>query len=643
MQSLPEPNPKCDPQNDMDCYYNSAWKHAHKWVKSSINNFTIEQDKIDSKMYNFVKEAKPGCDIVLNNLIKLRNSHYKRKDTSKFLEDVIHQIHNISNITSLANTIKFMNIISIPTVCTLSVIPHFKSPDIFVCNVGENILTLDHIEMYSDEDMVRRLISLLVDIHRLVKHWGYVGELRNFVSNVITFELLLSKSNLSQEETINPKVTHNSMLFEDFLEEYDFGNFWKIILGEYVRDKCPVFYENKKMMVFFRLFLQNMCEKKILLHMLKDYLIFCLARRYGPFTSISASFDKISTLNHPMSDFDISITLFYSAFGYYLQSKFESENYDPKKTAGINDIFTSIKKYCINSISESNMFEKETKMEALNKLYSLEILIGKQCYQVDTSEMPELCENDLYHNLMTIDTFYFYKMVRWIGKPINRYYLSVNNDLFSFILNAYYDPLNNMIFVPTSLTSNIFYNADFPAICNYGSLGAVIGHEMIHCFDTTGAQYDHLGHLVNWWTEKDYEVYNKEISKVIDYYSSLRLNGMKLNSQMSVSENLADIVGVKLSLKTYIKKYMPNVDIKNLTDGEKEHLQLFFERWAKMLRELDEDEVTQYSLKFDVHSPNIVRVNGPLSHIDEYYRIFDVRPTDQNYLEPYLRTHFLGI
>ena len=48
-----------------------------------------------------------------------------------------------------------------------------------------------------------------------------------------------------------------------------------------------------------------------------------------------------------------------------------------------------------------------------------------------------------------------------------------------------------------------FFDPEADYVCNYGAIGAVIGHEMTHGFGDQGCQFDKDGNLANWWTAGD--------------------------------------------------------------------------------------------------------------------------------------------
>jgi putative endopeptidase len=50
---------------------------------------------------------------------------------------------------------------------------------------------------------------------------------------------------------------------------------------------------------------------------------------------------------------------------------------------------------------------------------------------------------------------------------------------------------------------------------NFGSFGAVVGHEMTHGFDDQGRQYDSVGNLRDWWTGDDGKEYEKRADVMI--------------------------------------------------------------------------------------------------------------------------------
>ena len=56
---------------------------------------------------------------------------------------------------------------------------------------------------------------------------------------------------------------------------------------------------------------------------------------------------------------------------------------------------------------------------------------------------------------------------------------------------------------------------------NYGSIGVIIGHEMIHGFDDQGRLYDKDGNMREWWTDSDVEKFNEKADMYAEFFDSI--------------------------------------------------------------------------------------------------------------------------
>lgn len=633
---------KCIPQNDMDCYYNSVWKKIQKANKSEISNFSILENNIDNEMYQFINDATIGQDPVLNNLVKFRDSYYRNRDNSfEKMVELVTKIQNIGNINDLVRMISILTKLSISTIFTLTVDPNFREPDIYLVNVDEISLTLKPNNIYQnmDEEKWLNYQKMLDEVYQFVhKYWGYyISDAKAFTNHISILEILFSKSILSLTEENDPLSVYHMERYDEFLKKFDEKDFWKNILGEYTKENSYILYTNARMINFIKKFIKKMGRDE--LKMVKDYLVYCLAREYGICTTpLLDAFNGIMVV--PINQKKFFLKLFYITFGYYLQSIYESKHYNPNKNKYVYDMFSRMKSYCLEAINKEPIFGKNTKLEAIKKMEKLDMVVGTKQYCSNLSRLPQLGDN-FYHNLMIINSFHFDTIINLVGRPKQRYNLSIDNDMYSFSVNAYYDPLSNLIYLPTAMLNNMFLNLDREPIINYGSIGVIIAHEMMHSFDTYGAMFDHNGHLKNWWSNDDYQKYLGQVSKIENHYRSLMLNGLHINAKETISEDMADIIGLKISFRTYMRIYHPKIRINYLSFGEKEYLKKFFKAWAQTLRMVESPKRIEHNILFSVHSPNTIRINGPFSYLEEYYQIYDVKPGNMNYLPPEQLVRFL--
>lgn len=644
---------KCTPQDDIDCYYNNRWKELQKVEKkqkkqkkmSYVDNFVILQEEIDAELLQIINEQKLCGDYVTNNIVLLRDSYANRGNNIGTITKMISSVQAIKNVSDLANTIKIFSQLGIDTLFSFSVIPNTGDPWVYVLCISEAPLTFASQSSYSDTSTKtqERFTTTLISIYNyicdaIVK---IDSDIVSFCRDIMIFEILASKTMLDMEQTNDPLFTNNVDSFENFKIKFDSGTFWHIIL-RHLSAGTPIIYENAAQLLFLKRLITSASVNSNILRMIKNYLLYSIIKKYGQYLSIA---DDLADIMDIYEEPDATmINLFYSKFGYHMQYIYDSKYTNPLKNQKICEMFLKMKAYCIKYFhsNDANSFNESTKREAIKKLCNLNIIIGSQTYTVDLYQMPTL-GNDFFHNIIEIDKFYYKTSTSWIGKGVNPEWISINNDIFSFEINAYYDPTVNAIYMPTSITNDVFYDLRLPLICNYGGLGSIIAHEIMHCFDNAGALYDYKGFIRNWWTEHDYTAYNKEIQKVRGHYSKIKINDVNINFNVSVGEDISDIAGLKLSIRTYIDNYMGGKKISEMSNDEKELLKGFFARWAYTLRNVEDTASLLSSMNSDVHSPSVIRLNAPFSHIDEYYEIYNVQPHNFNYIEPASRTKFLDI
>jgi len=188
----------------------------------------------------------------------------------------------------------------------------------------------------------------------------------------------------------------------------------------------------------------------------------------------------------------------------------------------------------------------------------------------------------------------------------------------TYNINAFYETTTNQIIFPHGiLKPPYYYNTDINNInnldniaYNFGAIGSVIGHEIIHGFDDQGRLFDEKGYLKNWWqpeSEKKYIELTKKIGKLYESYN--------INSELTMGENIADIGGVRIALSAY--KIFLREKNKKLDDNL---LSNFLKGWAMVWRGKSRKEEAANRLLNDPHSPARQRVNIPFNNLIETYK-----------------------
>jgi predicted metalloendopeptidase len=260
---------------------------------------------------------------------------------------------------------------------------------------------------------------------------------------------------------------------------------------------------------------------------------------------------------------------------------------------------------------------------ALEKLNKMRVKIGYPTKITKNFKRLDLKPtHKLLRNILNIKRFN-------IRHDIKKIYTMIDRNEWHMLaheINAYFSPSHNEIVFPAGILQKPFFSLEQSDGFNFGGIGVIIGHEIIHGFDDQGCKFDGDGNLKNWWTNSDLEKYKKNTNIVKEQYDKHMIEGKNVNGELTLGENIADIGGVTLSFKAF-KKY-----IKNKSDNIKEH-QDFFINFANVGKSTALKEYTHHAVLTDPHSPPIWRINGSLPNIKSFYDTFDIKPTDKMWLD----------
>ncbi len=274
----------------------------------------------------------------------------------------------------------------------------------------------------------------------------------------------------------------------------------------------------------------------------------------------------------------------------------------------------------------------ETKTKALEKLNKLTVKIAYPDKWKDYSELQikGLKNGGTYfENAINVSKWNFNKNIGKLGKEVDRSEWGMAPQT----VNAYFNPVNNEIVFPAAILQPPFYNYKADEAVNYGGIGAVIGHEISHSFDDSGARFDGDGNLKNWWTEEDSEKFKKAGEKLIAQFDNVNaIFGMHLNGKFTLGENIGDLGGIQAAyegLQIFLAKNGRPENIDGFTPEQR-----FFLSWGTIWRTKMRDEALKNLIMTDTHSPGMYRAYMPLKNVDSFYEAFGVKEGDSMYLKP---------
>jgi putative endopeptidase len=275
-------------------------------------------------------------------------------------------------------------------------------------------------------------------------------------------------------------------------------------------------------------------------------------------------------------------------------------------------------------IKNVDWMSPDTKKRAIEKLAAFTKKIGYPDKWKKYDDV-EISKDTYYANLVSIAKHDYKESIKKVNKAVDKTEWGMTPPT----VNAYYNPTFNEIVFPAGILQFPFFDKDADDAINYGAIGAVIGHEMTHGFDDQGRQYDKEGNLKDWWVADDANKFKTRVQVMIDQYNKFTvLKDLHVNGSLTQGENLADNGGLAIAYQAF--KNTPEGKSDTKIDGFTPD-QRFFLSFAQVWRIKNSDETMRMRISVDPHSPEMYRVNGPVSNTPAFYKAFNIKPGDKMY------------
>ena len=228
-------------------------------------------------------------------------------------------------------------------------------------------------------------------------------------------------------------------------------------------------------------------------------------------------------------------------------------------------------------------------------------------------------------NVLAASKFNYDWLMGKVGKPVDRTEWGMTPQT----VNAYYNPQQNEIVFPAAILQPPFFDPKADPAMNYGGIGAVIGHEMLHGYDDQGAQFDAKGNFVNWWQAADKKGFEARTAKLVKQFDDYRsIDDLPVKGQLTLGENIADIGGLTVAYDALQKALAdagksPDEKIDGYTENQR-----FFLNFATVWRRNFAPEELKVRLNTDPHAPANFRAIGAPSNMPAFATAFQCKAGD---------------
>ncbi len=630
------------PQDDFYHYTGGGWlkknpvpPHESRWGSFLILRYDTEKKlhAIVSELQN-AKKLKFGSPEALVRDFYLSGIDLKRRGTLGLspLQSWLERISTIGNIGSLVATIAHLETIGGGGPWSMGIDQDMKDSEKYIIYLGQSGLGMPDRDYYlkNDAESVRVRTKYVKHLEAITMLMGTSkAEAKKDSVTIMRLETALAKISMSKEDLRDVDKTYFKMSVAALARKVpgiDWQDYLKIVGAPRV----------KELVVMQPKFLVAM-SKLLRAEPLEDWKTYLTWHLIGGSASIlTSAFEKqnFAFYGTTLSGVKVMKPLWRRALGttngalgellgeIYVKKHFSSSA-KKKVNAIVDDLFTAYEA----RIKNLDWMSSATKKKATKKLHQVNRKLGYPDKWRSYKGLV-ITPDDYFGNIVRASLYEHKRAMRRLVKPVDR------KEWFMYpqTVNAYCSfGLNDVVF-PAAILQRPFFSVDADDAINYGAIGSVIGHEITHAFDDQGSKFDGKGNRKTWWTKQDSARFTKKAKVLVKQFNEYQVTGgIKVNGQLTLGENIADLGGASIAFDAY-KLRLAKTGGK-IIDGFTPE-QRFFLGLALFERENKRPEAEKTAVLTDPHSPGIFRINGPASNLPEFYEAFGVKKGDKLFRSP---------
>jgi predicted metalloendopeptidase len=314
------------------------------------------------------------------------------------------------------------------------------------------------------------------------------------------------------------------------------------------------------------------------------------------------------------------VTATDNAMGMALGRIYVKEYFPPEAKKRADELVHNVLMALNEDIQQLTWMSDATKKAAAEKVATFHPKIGYPDQWRDYSTLS-IAPGTYAASTFAANEFEWKRDVGKIGKPVDR------NDwgMTPPTVNAYYNAAKNQIVFPAGIFQPPFFYAEGDDAINYGAIGGVIGHEIIHGFDNSGRKYDAKGNQVDWWTAEDGKNFDERAKCIIQQYDGFYVDkDVHEKGELVQGEAIADLGGLTIAFRAYhmsLQGKPAPAPIDGLNGDQR-----FFVANARIWASNHRPEFARLLAATNEHALGKFRSIGTVSNMPEFAKTFGCKP-----------------